>query len=82
MILTHDKVLGASRDDNGNCCLHYAVYGASVESIACLEMILLENEQYSIQAALQNVAVQIGNLAQESGYEHFSNPESHPPQVD
>ena len=40
------KELLQARDDNGSCCLHYAVYGASVESMACLEMLLLENEQY------------------------------------
>ena len=34
---TREELLQA-RDDNGSCCLHYAVYGASVESMACLEM--------------------------------------------
>jgi len=39
------KELLLARDENGSCCLHYAVYGASAESMKCLEMVLLECER-------------------------------------
>ena len=39
------KELLLARDENGSCCLHYAVYGASAESMKCLELVLLECER-------------------------------------